>query len=200
MQVNIYDAIESLQAEVNSLKKQNEEIIPIYKKEIDDLKELINQMKNEFQEKESCQLTYFGPNQGNYPYACLHAEANKETRLPFYYMSKNSIVDLEHHQEGSKITFKKSGSYLLMFNILCNNVLQNPTKIMVYTTQGQSYPHYLRSPKVLLPNINSQIISGHKISDYKEGDFIYVCVNPQTAIDITGNSSVNTSFEIIKLK
>ena len=115
-------------------------------------------------------------------------------------MSENSIVDLEHNQNGSKITFKKSGMYLLMFNILCNNVLQKPTKIFVYTTQGQSYSHYLNSPKILQPNVDSQLISGHKLSQYKEGDYIYVCINPETSLDITGNSTVNTSFEIIKLQ
>lgn len=84
MIVNIYDVIESLQAEVVSLKKQTEEISSCYKTEIDDLKEIVNQMKSSFQEKESCQLSYFGPKQGNYPYASWHVEANKETRLPLF--------------------------------------------------------------------------------------------------------------------
>lgn len=200
MEVNIYEAVRSLQAEVNSLKQRNEEIISSLNKEIEDLKEIVTQMKNELQDKESCMLSYFGPNQGNYPYSIWRAEANKETKLPFFYISENSIVDLEYHQEGTKITFKKSGNYLLMFNILCNNVFQKPTKIRVYTTQGPSYPHYLNSSKILQPNVSSQVISGHKFCQYKEGDFIYVCVRPEESLDITGNSSVNTLFEIIKIK
>ena len=78
MEVNIYEAIRSLQAEVNSLKQRNEEIISSLNKEIEDLKEIVTQMKNELQDKESCMLSYFGPNQGNYPYSIWRAEIKKQ--------------------------------------------------------------------------------------------------------------------------
>lgn len=192
---------EKMQNEMNSLKdsqKQNEQIIIDQNKEICELKDIVVHLKNSLQEKDSCYLSYFGEKLGNYPYATFHVKANVKAQIPFYHVSQNSIINAEFNQKGTKITFLKSGMYLLMFNIMTNTVFQKNTTIRISTTQGQHYSHYLNSYKTFQSNINLQVISGHKLCPYEKGDYIYVCVDSPIDFDITGNSTVNTSFEIIK--
>lgn len=82
-QEQLYQSIKSIKEELNSLKisqKQNLEIISNQNQEIVDLKDIVAQLKTSLQDKDSCYLSYFGEKQGNYPYASLHVEANKETK------------------------------------------------------------------------------------------------------------------------
>ena len=197
--------IDDLTQLVNKLisgQNEKDQMIEKQRNEIDELNKTLIILKNSFEakSKEYCFLNYLNDKGQDYRYKYIHIEANKVTRLPFYYMNPgdNSICKIEYDPKGTKITLLKEGYYLLMFNIRCDDKLNELTKIQI-RTERQKDTNWLNSIQYLQPNVNGQIISGHKICSHKANDYIYLTIEADKPINIAGGSSVNTSFEIIKL-
>lgn len=151
-------------------------------------------------DNESCSFSYLS--QTGQKEKLFHIASGVEAKLPFLYMIKknNSICSLDHAQDGSKITFLKSGSYQIMYKIRIKGSSDQmiPTKIVIKTTPN-NHSHYLYYEHMVHLNNEFQFISGYAICPFEQNEFMYFNISANADIDISCDSTIYTSIDIIRI-
>lgn len=179
--------------EIHNLKQivqDQGKLIENQQKEIENLKNII-----QMSEKSTCLITYLsktGQREDSF-----HIDANKETNLPFLYIlpDDNAICIIESDPNGTKIVFKKDGTYHIFFKLQIMKIM-SATRIVVNTTNRHS--HYLLYETQLQPSEEEITLSGENYIDIAKDDWIYVTIRSSNAIDLHGNSSIYSSVGITR--
>lgn len=179
--------------EIRNLKQivqDQGKLIENQQKEIDNLKNII-----QMSEKSTCYITYFSKTGQSEDY--FHIDANEATNLPFLYIlpDNNAICRIESDPKGTKIVFKKDGTYHIFFNLQIMKIT-SATRIVVNTTDRHS--HYLLYEAQLQPSEEEITLSGENYIDIAKDDYIYVTLKSSNAIDLHGNSSIYSSIGITR--
>ena len=183
----------------NSIEMLKNEIAQM-KEQIDDQHCTIQNLIQQLNEPRAVLFSVLSRDQNNYK---IKLNKDETIGLPLIKMTphENPLCILEYSPSGSKITFKKSGTYQLNFNVSIlgaqKSAISTPIQIYTKVNGGECDMQFCSIPPTEIDWLSYS--TGSNICKYKENDNIVFYIRAYADVELWGSSNCYTTFSLIYL-